>query len=137
VEFVRNNIVLILIAFVSGGMLLWPGLRQGGKRVGTVEATRLINREEAVILDVRESAEFDAGHLPEARHLPLKELESRFSELASLKEKPLLVVCAAGARAGQACARLEKQGFTRLHVLEGGVDAWQRAGLPLIKEKRK
>ncbi|MDR2637169.1 MAG: rhodanese-like domain-containing protein [Zoogloeaceae bacterium] len=138
-EFVRNNILLVSIAIISGIMLVWPGFRQGGKRLSTHQATQLINREEAVIIDVRDAAEYAAGHLPESRNIPLQELDSpaHAEELEKLKERALLLVCASGIRSGQACSRLEKRGFQKLNHLDGGVDAWQRAGLPLTRSKKK
>lgn len=136
-EFVQNNILMVAIAVISGFMLVWSGFRPAGKRVNPHQAIQLINREEAVILDVREAGEFTASHMPGARNIPFKSLEERMAELESLKEKCLLLVCASGARSGYAYARLEKLGFTKLNCLEGGVDAWQRAGLPLIRSKKK
>jgi rhodanese-related sulfurtransferase len=136
-EFIQDNILTVAIALISGFMLVWPGFRTGGKRVNTHQAIQLINHENAIIIDVREAAEFAGHHLPEARNFPFKELESRMAELEPLKEKNLLLVCASGARSGQVSARLEKQGFTQVNCLEGGLDAWQRAGLPLIRSRKK
>ncbi|MCL2074969.1 MAG: rhodanese-like domain-containing protein [Betaproteobacteria bacterium] len=138
-EFVQNpfNALLIAIALISGFMLVWPGFRSAGKRVNPNQAIQLINHENAIIIDVREAGEFMASHLPEAKNIPLKDLDSRMSELEPLKEKNLLFVCASGVRAGQASFRLEKQGFAHISCLDGGVDAWKRAGLPLIKSPKK
>jgi rhodanese-related sulfurtransferase len=137
-EFLQTNILLVAIALVSGLWFVWLSIRRpSGKVLSPVAATRLINHEDAIIVDVREDAEFFAGHLPEARHLPLRDFDALAHELDSLKERAILVTCAAGARADSACARLGKRGFTRLHLLEGGVDAWQRAGLPVIRSKKK
>ena len=85
------------------------------------------------VLDVRENDEFAAGHLPKARHIPLKELEARLPELAKFKEKPVIVTCRSGARSGSACRALRKAGFTQVHNLKGGVPAWQQANLPVEK----
>jgi rhodanese-related sulfurtransferase len=136
-EFVQNNIWIITIALVSGIMLVWPGFRSSGKRVSSHRAIQLINHEGAIIIDVRDVGEFAANHIAEARNIPLKDLDKRMTELESLKEKNLLLVCASGVRAGQASARLEKQGFTQVSCMEGGIDAWQRAGLPLIRGSKK
>ncbi|MCL2021344.1 MAG: rhodanese-like domain-containing protein [Betaproteobacteria bacterium] len=136
-EFVQNNILIIAIALISGIMLVWPGFRSSGKRVSPHQAIQLINHEGALIIDVRDAGEFTTSHMPEARNIPLKELDSRMPELEQLKEKNLLLVCLSGVRAGQASARLEKQGFARINCLDGGVDAWQRAGLPLIRSRKK
>jgi len=137
-EFINQNILLIGIVVVSGLGLLWPLLfRPVGKAVNPGEATLLINREEAAVLDVREPAEFAAGHIPEALNIPVAKLGERLGELEKYREKPLIVCCAAGMRSNKACAELKKQGFAHLNNLSGGVDAWVAAGYPLKKAGRK
>ena len=86
-NFVTENIVLIVIAFASGAMLLWPAIqrRTSGPSLDTLAATRLINDAHAVVLDIRESAEFAAGHLPNARNIPMGELAARAAELPAGK----------------------------------------------------
>ena len=135
VEFVRNNILLFVVALVSGGMLLWPLVRRttGGPWVSTTEATHLINREDALIVDVREPNEFAAGHVLGAKNLPLVRLEASGADLAKKKERPLIVYCDGGERSAKALATLKKQGFTRVANLSGGLGAWQQAGLPVEK----
>lgn len=136
-EFINQNILLIGIVVVSGLGLLWPLIfRPVGNALGPVEATQLINREDAIIVDVREVDEFAAGHLPEARNIPAAKLADRIGELDKFKDKPLLVCCASGVRSNRACAELKKNGFTRIHSLSGGVDAWLAAGYPVKKGTR-
>ncbi|MDR0735864.1 MAG: rhodanese-like domain-containing protein [Zoogloeaceae bacterium] len=136
VEFIQNNIFTIVIALVSGLMLFWPGLLQTGRLLSAQQTTRRINHDNAEIIDVREAHEFAGGHLPGARNIPLKELAGRVAELAALKEKPLILVCSSGVRSGRASALLKKQGFTDLACLDGGVPAWERAGLPMAREQK-
>jgi len=133
VEFVRNNLLLFVVAFVSGAMLLWPLVRRGagGPWVSTAEATHLINREDASILDVREPGEYGSGHIIGAKNVPLARLEG--GELPKRKDKPVIVYCDTGERAGKAVAGLKKQGFERVVNLSGGLRAWQQAGLPVEK----
>jgi rhodanese-related sulfurtransferase len=136
-QFVQTNIWLILIAVVSGGMLLWPAIRravQGGGEVGTLEATQLINRRDAIVLDVREPGEYAAGHLPNAKHIPLGQLASRLKELEKFKERPIVITCASGSRSGSAQNLLKKNGFKEAVNLKGGIAAWQQASLPLEKK---
>lgn len=135
-DFINQNILLIAVVVTSGLGLLWPMLmRSGANEVSPAEATLLINREDAHIVDVREADEFIGGHLPEAKHLPLSKLTERIGELDKFKDKPLIVCCATGMRSGKACKELAKQGFSRLHGLSGGVDAWVGAGYPIKKGK--
>jgi len=135
VEFIQKNIFLVLIAVVSGGMLLWPLLRKGagGPWVTTLEATHLMNRGDALVIDVRPAAEYAGGHILGARNVPLAELDARAGELAKYKAKPVIVHCGSGQSAGAAVATLKKHGFAQVVNLSGGFAAWQQAGLPVEK----
>ena len=134
VEFVRNNLLLIVVALVSGAMLLWPLFRKstGGPWVNTAEATHLINREDALVVDVRDPGEYGAGHILGAKNVPLSRLDD--GELVKRKERPVIVYCDSGERAGKALSVLKKQGFARVVNLSGGIGAWQQAGLPVEKK---
>ena len=135
VDFVRNNLLLFVTAFVSGAMLLWPLVRRttGGPWVNPAQATHLINREDAVIIDVREPAEFSAGHVLGAKNVPLARLDAPTPDLVKRKARPVIVYGDDSDRAGKAAAALKKHGFTRVTNLSGGIKAWQDAGLPLEK----
>jgi len=133
-KFIFENMYLIAAAFVSGAMLLWPMVRRGGgASVNTLEATQLINREDALVLDVRNADEFNKGHILNARNMPLSQLDARIAEIEKLKEKPVIVACESGNRSGAAAAALRKRGFARVFNLSGGIGAWQQAGLPVEK----
>lgn len=133
-KFLMDNILLVGLAVGSGIMLLWPLIRRGGAReVTPAEAVLLINREHALILDVRNEAEFAGGHIAGAKNIPLAVLASRLAELQQYKEKPLLVNCQGGVRSTNACGVLKKAGFAQIHNLTGGMNAWNEARLPLVK----
>ena len=138
-EFIQQNMYLVAIAVISGIALLVVTFRRPGDRnsLTATQATTLINREDAQIVDVREPDEYVAGHLPESRNIPLGRLAERAGELDKFKDTPLLLVCQTGARSTGACKQLIKLGFTRAHNLEGGIDAWRVAGLPLKKGSKK
>lgn len=135
VEFIRNNILLIVVALVSGAMLLWPYVRRttGGPSVSTAQATHLINREDALVVDVRDPGEYGAGHILGAKNLPLSRIEAPSGDLAKRREKPVIVY-GEGDAVSKAAAALRKQGFTRVVNLSGGLSAWQQAGLPVEKK---
>jgi rhodanese-related sulfurtransferase len=134
-EFVQNNLLLIAVAFVSGAMLVWPLVRRsaGGPWVTTLQATHMINREDALVLDVREAAEFGQGHILGARNAPLAELERRIGEFEKFKARPVIITCATGNRSTNAIGVLRRHGFTSVFNLAGGLGAWQQAGLPVEK----
>jgi rhodanese-related sulfurtransferase len=133
VKFFIDNIFIIAVVVLSGGALLWPLLTQHGKRATPQDVTMLINRSKATIVDVRDAKEFATGSLPDAKNIPLAELGQRIGELDKFKSKSVVVVCQSGARASSAAAKLSKAGFTDVVNLEGGIAAWQKAGLPLAK----
>ena len=134
-EFITKNIFLIVIAVVSGGMLLWPLLRKstGGPWVTTLQATQLMNRDDALVVDLRPAAEYAGGHILGARNIPLAELERRAAELDKHTAKPVILHCGDGNRAGGGVGLLRKSGFANVVNLSGGYAAWLQAGLPVEK----
>lgn len=132
-EFIQNNLMWVGLAFVSGALLLWPAIRgrTAGPSVSPLQATLMINREDAIVVDVREPDEFARGHLPNARTIPLGQIDKRLGELEKYKDKPVIVICHTGNRSGSACGMLRKNGFTKVFNLAGGVTAWQQAGQPV------
>ena len=135
-QFVSNNVFPIFIAVLSGIMLLWSlfGNRfRRVKEVNSASAMQLINHKNALILDVREQSEYDDGHILNSRWIPLGKLKERMGELEKYKDQPIVVVCRSGNRSGTACFLLGKRDFTQVYNLEGGVQAWKKANLPLEK----
>jgi rhodanese-related sulfurtransferase len=135
VKFLQENILLIAVAFVSGAMLLWPYVRRAsaGPSVDPSQATQLINREDALVIDVRDPGEYGAGHILGAKNLPLSRVDSGAEIAAKRKDRPLIVYCDTGNRSGKAAAALKALGYTRVLNLSGGLGAWQQAGLPVEK----
>lgn len=132
-DFLQQNLMWVGLAVVSGGMLLWTSLRAGAG-VSPLQATLLINREDAIVVDVREPHEYSTGHLPNARHIPTGALEKRLGELEKHRSKPVIVVCHSGNRSTSACNALRKGGFEKVYNLSGGMLAWEQAGLPVTKK---
>jgi rhodanese-related sulfurtransferase len=134
--FLQKNIFLVAVTLVSGGMLLWPLIQRariGAKEVSVQQAVQLINRRDAVVIDVRDAADFASGHIPNARHMPVAEMEKRLKELEKLKSRPVIVSCRSGNRAAAASAVLRKNGFQEVFPLKGGILGWQQASMPLEK----
>jgi rhodanese-related sulfurtransferase len=135
-QFAQNNWPLILVMIVSGGMLLWPLVGQrfsSIREVGALGATQLINRQNAVMLDLRDSRDYGGGHVPSALNIPLSELAGRSGELSKLTGRPLIAYCDRGTRSRGAGSALSKLGFAEVYTLRGGLRAWTEAGLPLAK----
>ena len=136
-KFVQDNIYLVAIAVLSGGMLIWPLLRSGGMggaSVSTLEATLLLNQKDAMLIDVRDAAEYGRGHILNARNVPLAQIEAQAASLAKNKQKPLVLYCESGRQAGAATARLRRDGYENAVTLTGGLASWRQAGLPTTTE---
>ena len=134
VDFLIANWSLVLLALVSGGLLAWP-LLQGGTGAGlsAAAAVQRINREKAVVIDVCEPAEYQAGHVAGAKSIPLAELEAKLPGAVKNKATPLVLVCASGMRSGRAVAMARKLGYDRAEALAGGLKSWREANLPIDK----
>lgn len=137
-EFLQQNWYWAALAAASGAWLLFDLARSQGDKsqLSPVEATLLINREDAQLIDVRDQGEFAGGHIPNARHIPLAELERRNSELEKFKERPIILCCATGSRSAAALATLRKAGFERIFNLRGGIAEWEKAGQPLSRKRK-
>jgi len=105
----------------------------GFRDLSPQDAIRLINKQDAIILDVRDESEFKAGHIVNARNYPVALIDTKLNELATEKERPVLIYCKSGQRSARAASLLNKQGFTNVFKLAGGMMAWQSASLPVVK----
>lgn len=130
------NMLLFGLALASGAMLLWPLVSRPFRtshEVGTFEAVQLINRRDALVLDVRDTGDYAAGHIASARHVPEAQVADRIKELEKYRTRPIIVTCRAGSRAPGVSGMLRKKGFGEVFALRGGIAAWQQANLPLEK----
>ena len=134
-KFLLDNWILVTIALASGAMLFIPGLRGRAAAAGISPsaAVTLINREKAQIVDVCDKAEYDAEHLPNAKHIPLAELEAKLASSVKNKTNPLILVCTSGVRSAKAQAIAQKLGYEKAVSLQGGVAAWKAANYPVEK----
>ncbi|HWR87301.1 MAG TPA: rhodanese-like domain-containing protein [Acidiferrobacterales bacterium] len=135
-DFLQQNMIWVATAVVSGALLLLPLIRGqlSGASLSPTQATQMINREDAIVLDVREPGDYAQGHIPNARLVPAGQVEKRLGEFEKYKDKPIILHCQNGSRAAAACAVLRKGGFTKVFSLQGGIGAWEQAGLPLTKK---
>jgi rhodanese-related sulfurtransferase len=110
--------------------------RSAGEAVGPMDAVRLMNQG-ALLLDVRTQAEFDSGHVRDARHLPQEQVASAAETLKKYRDKVIVACCESGMRSGAAARVLRAQGFTKVVNLRGGLQAWRAENLPLVKGSDK
>ncbi len=135
-EFISNHALLSLafvLALVAVLFNEYRNLSAGFKAVGPLIATRIINDEEPLILDVRENAEVKDGIIANALHIPLSELPKRMAELDPYRDRSVLVYCRSGSRSASAARRLRRSGFEKVYNLAGGIMAWADQHLPVAR----
>lgn len=133
--YIARHPLLVALTLLAAAAVLyyeWQLGKRNQSALGTPDAVRLMNQG-AAVLDVRSSDEFAAGHLNNARHVPVDAIESAAESLKRYKDRPVLVYCERGSRAAIAIAKLRTLGFNQVFNLRGGVAAWRADNLPLVK----
>ncbi|HEU4814091.1 MAG TPA: rhodanese-like domain-containing protein [Xanthomonadaceae bacterium] len=131
----RHPLLSLALAGLTAA-LLWTELSRlarGFKALRPAQLTELINRENALLVDLSPAADFEKGHIAGARNIAPGQFDPEHKQLAKARDLPIVVTCRTGQASMAAAARLRKAGFTRVHWLEGGVAAWQQANLPLVR----
>ncbi len=136
IDFAQDNFLIVAGFFVVLGIIIKmeiSRLTRKYKQVGVNEAVLLLNKDNALVLDVREDKELKGGIIKGARHVTLAELPNRLGEFEKSKHSPVLVYCRSGSRSGHACQVLTKAGFEDVANLAGGIMAWESANLPTVR----
>jgi len=134
-EFIGNHPLLVGTFAALLGLFIANEMRRGGRSVTAQQLVNLVNNENAVVVDVRDSKEFEAGHIVDAINIPHTALESRMSEIDKFKDKPLVLTCKMGQHSGAAGTALRKAGFEQVARLTGGIVEWRNQNLPVVKGK--
>lgn len=135
-QFISHHWVLVLFAVLA---FIWVIVEEARKQAGgsasinPQETIYKMNHEEATVLDIRDAALFAAGHITGAVSIPKKEIEADVKKLDKYRTKPLVIVCRSGRTAVDVINLLKKNNFDKLYLLSGGMEAWNSAGLPLVK----
>lgn len=106
---------------------------QGFKVLKPGELTALVNRDNALVVDIRALNDFQQGHISGSKNVLMSQFDPESKQLASAKSLPVVVVCKTGMTATGAAKRLVKAGFEQVYVLDGGIEGWRSAGLPTVK----
>ena len=136
-EFAVNHLYLVAAFVVLLALVFFNEFKIATQRFASLSpaaAVQLMNSEDVVVLDVREPSETAAGKITRAIQIPAGAVKTRLGELEKHKDKTLLVYCKTGARAGGACKELSQNGFAKVYSLNGGLQAWQEAHLPISKK---
>jgi len=127
--FLSGLFVVILLALIQNER----EIRSGSSSLTPQESVLFINRENALVLDVRDVEAFKKGHIVDSLNIPGQVLQSRINELTRFKDRPILVV-GPQAMAVTALKSLKEASFIRLKQITGGIEAWKSEGLPLVKK---
>lgn len=136
IEFAARHTFLVGAAFVLLAIIIYTEIKHFTRKykdANVNEAVRIINNDNALLLDVREKKEVAQGIIGGAKHITLGEVNKRIDEIASFKDKPVLVYCRSGNRSAMACGLLTKAGFSDVTNLKGGIMAWEAEHLPVVK----
>jgi len=133
IEFASNHFILVSLFLVLIVAFMINEGKQGGAAISPSNLVTLVNREGAVIIDVRDGKEFGNGHIAGAVNVPASSIDSRIGDLQAYKEKPVVLVCKMGQHAGAAGRKLKAQGFENVRRLSGGMAEWTASNLPVVK----
>ena len=136
-EFIANHLYLFSLFLAIASLLVWNIFAGalGGSQIAPAELTRLINHEDAEVLDIRKTDEFEKGHIINAINMEVTTLADREKELEKYKDKTIVICCAQGQESVRVARSLKIKGFEKPYSLKGGINAWQNANLPLTKGK--
>jgi rhodanese-related sulfurtransferase len=132
-EFIGNHAILVGTFAILLALFVRNEMSRGGQTATAQELVNLVNRENALVLDVRDAGEFAEGHIVDALNIPHASVESRLTELEKYKGRPVAIVCKMGQHSGSAGTLLRKAGFERVLRLTGGMTEWRNQNLPVVK----
>ncbi len=132
--FMTNHWILTSIWSVIVLLLVIHEGSRGGLQLSPAQVTRMINNEDAVVIDIRKKEDFRTGHLPESINIAAAGFDTHLGQLEIYKKRPVILVCKTGTTAGAVGIVLKKAGFDQVSRLKGGITEWQSNGLPLVKK---
>jgi rhodanese-related sulfurtransferase len=132
-EFIINHYILVGLLAALLAAFLATELQRAGKAVSPQGLTELVNKGNALVLDVRDAAEFRKGHITGAENIPYAKIGERLDELKKNLERPIVVVCNLGTVAGAATQQLKAAGLSQVYKLDGGISNWKSQSLPLVR----
>lgn len=133
-EFVVNHYILVslFVAFLIAILVLES--RRGGAKISAQGAVSLINKDEAVVVDIRDRKEFGEGRITGSVNIPLSSIKTRANELSKFKDKQIIVVDKMGQHSAMAVKQLNAEGYANVLRLNGGIADWRASNLPLVKK---
>tara|TARA_B100000214_G_scaffold227944_1_gene166118 strand:+ start:465 stop:884 length:420 start_codon:yes stop_codon:yes gene_type:complete len=133
--FIGDNFLAVLVLLSLISILVIYERKKGGVKLDTSDITRLINKNNPFVYDLRSSAEYSAGSIAGAINLQASNLIKGDSLFKANEEDCIILLCKTGTSSSKAAGDLKKQGFTNVNVLSGGMMNWTQSGMPLVKNK--
>lgn len=140
IEFASNHWILFSALGLIVFLLIqdfYEALTRKYKNTTPLGVVKLMNSTDITVVDVREPAEFIKAHIEDSLNIPSTKFDNRIDELGKYKNSPILISCQSGTRSPQACSKLIKEGFADVHLLKGGMQAWEDHNLPIRRSKPK
>lgn len=134
IEFVTNHWLLSSAFVILVFLLFITEQRKAGTAVGSVKLTQMMNRENALVLDIRKRDEYKQGHISGSKNIPEADLDAKIAEIQKYKEKPVVVVCNVGMSSKSVSKKLKQHGFEDVYRLDGGMSTWESEKLPVVKK---
>ena len=133
--FIGENFIAFLFLISLIIILVIYERKKGGTKIDASELTRLINKEEPYVFDLRSSSEFDSGTVSGAVNIQSSDLVKGNAQFKVKEEDKIVLICKTGSNSSTAAGTLKKEGFTNVSVLAGGMMGWVQGGMPLAKKK--
>jgi rhodanese-related sulfurtransferase len=131
-EFLAQQWILVAALLTVTLLLVLHETRKSGPSLSPQQAINLVNSEQGIFLDLRDGADFKAGHIVDALHIPAAKLESRMAELEKYRDRPIVLVCKMGQNAGTAGKQLKGAGYQKVFKMSGGMMEWGNLQLPVV-----
>lgn len=131
-EFIGNHLMLSTLWLAALAAIVFYHQRTASKGVGPQQAVMLINRSDAIVVDVRDKKEFESGHIVDSINIPLAKLDQRVTELKKHQQKPVIVVCKLGQHSADAAKKIQAAGHEQVYKLSGGLTEWKAQSMPLV-----
>ena len=129
--FLDNHTLLASAFIIVTAFIIWDYIDNTKHHINSTQAIKLINEQDAIILDIRAMADFNQGHIINAVNIPLNSLKKQLNQIQKYKDSPVIVSCKTGAQASMACKTLKENDFNQVYNLSGGMLSWQNANMPI------
>ena len=131
-EFLTQQWVLVVPLAICIVLLIQHESRRGGPTLSPQQVINRVNRDQAVVVDLRDPKEYNSGHIVDALNIPYNKINDKLAELEPYRSKPVILVCKMGQHSGAVGKTLRAQGFEDVSRMKGGMAEWDGSQLPVV-----